>query len=203
MSTIDWPAELMGAQVQFFLRKAGMQFVAPFNGQVQAIDFVADRWIASITLPPRRRIVSGVAEALADWLAGGVNRVRLWNFSAGHNSAPGVPRGTLRGSPTLTSSSAQGADVLAITGTPGATLLAGDMLQVGSQLFRVFQPVTFSGGGTAAVQVVNRARTALAAGAPVVWNRPTVEMLMPAFSAPGTHVPRNYLPAVFDLEEAY
>lgn len=53
-----------------------------------------------------------------------------------------------------------------------ATLKAGDMLQVGTQLFQVAEDVTFNDAGAATVSIVNRVRTALSGGASVTWQRP-------------------------------
>ena len=80
MSTIDWPAGLRPSQAQWQLTKSGAQFASPFNGALQAIDYVAERWAVSLTLPPARN--AGATAALLNWLSGGVNRVRRSVYQA-------------------------------------------------------------------------------------------------------------------------
>lgn len=204
MATIDWPASLYAAQIQFYLRKSGLQFRSPLNGSGQAVDFMADSWVASVTLPPVARANSGDIEAMANWLAGGVNLVRLWHQGSGGRGGLGLPRGTARGSIVLASPVVQGVRQLVVSGATAAvgepTLGAGDMLGVGGQLFQVLTPVVLT-GGSGTIETVNHPRQDIAAGSVVTWNRPTATFCMPAMTAPGTHVPRNFLPPMFDLEE--
>ena len=90
MSTIDWPASITPAAAQWALQKSGVQFASPFNGTVQALDYLAERWAVSLSLPNARN--HGAVAALMNTLAGGVNRVNLW-----HHGSGGQPAGTLRG----------------------------------------------------------------------------------------------------------
>lgn len=204
MSTIDWPADILPASWDWGVRKAGVQFTGPFNGSRQAVDFVADRWVLGISLPPKRRgPAAGAVRALLNHLAGGVNRVRVWDTGAGHKRAPGEPCGTLRGTPTLFSAAVRGDAQLLIGTTVGATLLAGDMLGCGGQLHQVRSDCTANGVGVITVPVVLRVRGAIAGNAPVVWYRPTAEFVMPAFTARHAFGPSHMLPSQIDLEEVY
>lgn len=372
MATYDLPAALLPQVASFGLQKAGMQFRSPFNGALQSIDLAAERWMCSITTPPKSHAAAGAAEAYLNLLAGGVNRVRIW-----HPARP-VPAGTLRGSPTLASGASLGASTLSITGalagvnlltgssfeldanangygdgwsayaagttgvvtqglvapgnasgflqrinaaglgtssadqvgirttnlvpvtggasytaaidtkastalglviaigwytsgssfislssstgrttlasvwsrssftatapsnaafawvyywnhsraTVGAvscdfdnaqfersssasayagapTLLAGDMLRVGAQLFQVAADTALNDAGAGAVPVINRVRTAISSGAAVTWNKPTAEFLCPSMANRVTFRPGYMEGAVIDLEEAY
>ena len=101
MSTTDWPTSIVPAAVQWQLQKAGTQFTSPFNGTTQAVDYVAERWQVSLSLPAVRS--AGAVAALLNNMAGGVNRVNLW-----HHGTGGQPAGTLRGSPALGTGAARG-----------------------------------------------------------------------------------------------
>ncbi len=117
MSTIDWPEALIPQTSQLALRKSGQQFSSPFNGTTQALEFIADRWVLSVSLAQiAARNPRGVG-SFCNRLAGGVERVRGWNF--GHNR--GVPRGTLRGSPTLSTGVVRGDVALPVTGAAAGT----------------------------------------------------------------------------------
>jgi hypothetical protein len=61
--------------------------------------------------------------------------------------------------------------------TPDTTLLADDLISVGGQLLMVAADTVGGGDGTMVVPLVNRVRSTISAGAGVVWNRPTVEMM--------------------------
>jgi len=116
MSTTDWPASIVPAAVQWQLQKAGTQFTSPFNGTTQAVDYVAERWQVSLSLPAVRS--AGAVAALLNNMAGGVNRVNLW-----HHGSGGQPAGTLRGAPTLGAGAARGDATLTLAGCTNANLL--------------------------------------------------------------------------------
>jgi hypothetical protein len=118
MPTIDWPEALIPQTAQLSLRKAGAQFASPFNGTTQAVDFLAERWTLSASLAQMSARNPRGVDAFCNLLAGGVERVRVWPFHTG-----GVPRGTLRGAPTLAQSVSRGATVLTVTNALAGTNL--------------------------------------------------------------------------------
>lgn len=199
MATYDWPTTLLPQTASIGLRKAGLQFASPFNGSRQAIDFIAERWVLSITLPPKRRrdAAPGVIESLLFRLAGGLNQARCWHF------ARPVPLGTMRGTPTLSATVNRGATSLAITTTAGATLKAGDMIGAGGQLFQVADDCTANGSGAISVPLVNRVRATIASGTSVVWDKPTSLFVSPSMLNSVAYRPAVLDGAAIDLEEWY
>lgn len=128
MSTIDWPEALIPQTCQLVLRKAGTSFASPFNGSHQALDFLAERWVLSVNLAQMSaRNPRGVG-SFCNRLAGGVERVRGWHF--GHNR--GVPRGTLRGTPSLGVAAARGDSQLTLAGAIGTNLMLGGSFEFDS-----------------------------------------------------------------------
>lgn len=117
MATQTWPASLQPQTFSASLKKSGLQWRSPFNGTAQAVDFNAERWVFSMTLPPKRRSTSGQVEALLFQLAGGIERVRCWHFVRPQ------PMGTLRGTPTIASQAARGDTSLSLTGVSGGVNL--------------------------------------------------------------------------------
>jgi hypothetical protein len=183
MPTIDWPEALIPQSAQLTLRKAGAQFASPFNGTLQALDFIAERWTLSASLAQMASRNPRGVDAFCNLLAGGVERVRVWPFHTG-----GVPRGSLRGNVTVRVAAARGDTVLRVQGATsnagGApTLRAGDFLGCAGQLFQVAADFALAVGGTGDVPVINRVRGTIAVGAAVTWARPTCEMVMPAMQA--------------------
>jgi hypothetical protein len=198
MATYDWPEALVPQRAAWGSQGAGEQFKSPYNGTLQVVDYVAERWVVSATLPPARRVNAGAVEAFAMILRGGVHRVRVWHFGRP------VPIGTMRGSPTLSGAVSRGGTSLPITGgTASSTLKAGDMLGAGGQLFMVASDVTLNGSGAGSVPVVHRVRATIAGGSAVTWNRPTGDFIVPAWLASVVHGPGLIEGAALDLEEVW
>lgn len=203
-TTFDAPDWLLNfAQFDWGIQKAGTQFRSPFNGSLQAGDFLAERWVISVTLPPRARADAGAVEAFINVMVGGVNRVRLPHMASGTKPARRVPRGTLRGTPTLRADIARGDTVLPLQAVAGETIKAGDMLGCNSQLYQVFSDATADGTGALDVVTVNRVRGAAALGAAVVWDAPTSLFVMPTMAARHSHTAAILRSGQFDLEEYY
>lgn len=197
MTTTTWPSSLIPQTFSASLKKAGLQFRSPFNGTTQSIDFVAERWIFSLTLPPKRRSASGQVEALLFNLAGGIERVRCWHF------VRPVPIGTMRGTPTMTSQAVRGATSLAVTSVSGYTLKAGDVIGAGGQLFMVGADCVTDGSNHITVPIINRVRATISAAAAVTWDSPTAEFIMPAMQAGVAYRPAILDGVAFDLEEVW
>lgn len=202
MAIEDWPAALYPQQMEFRLRDSGVSFRSPFSGTLQVANFVGEHWVCDLTLPGHR---SDKGEydpgpklaAFLHWLKGGVNQARLYDFKYR------VPRGTMRGSPTLQATVTRGATTILINTVPGATLLAGDKFSLGSQFFEVKNDATASGSPTTlTVTTVNRVRATINSGAAVTWDKPTVNMIMPEMSAGVLYTPGFHQPASLQLEEA-
>lgn len=197
MATTTWPAALRPQSFAPSLRKAGLQFRSPFNGTAQAIDFIAERWVFSLTLPPKRIEGAGQVEALLFNLAGGIERVRCWHFFRP------IPLGTVRGSPVLASGASRGNTSLAITTTASATLKAGDMIGAGGQLFMVSTDCAANGTGAITVPVINRVRATIAGGSAVTWDSPTADFILPAMAPGAAYRPALLEGTAFDLEEIW
>jgi hypothetical protein len=140
-----------------------------FGGNEQAVDMLNDRWLVSMDLPPCSADEAAAIEAFLASLRGKVNTTPLFHFERRE------PRGTMRGTPTLSAGASQGAASISITAT--GTLKAGDMLGVGGLLLMVAEDCAAS-GGVITVPLVNRLRIALSNGAAVTWSRPTAPFRM-------------------------
>lgn len=143
---------------------------SPFGGSEQAVDLLNDRWLMSLELAPNYSAQGAAIEAFINAMRG------QSNWTALHHFARPVPRGTMRGSLTLSGSAAQGASNLVVTGgagQAGTTLLAGDLIGVSGLLFMVASDCVANGSGVITAPIVNRLRMALGSGLTVTWNRPT------------------------------
>ena len=196
MSTITRPTQFIPRACSLTLSTNQRVSASPFGGSEQAVDLLTDRWLLSCDLPPSLHANAAWLEAFIASMRGQTNVVALYHF------ARPLPRGTARGTILVNGAVAQGASSIAIDGiSPSAgTLLAGDMLGIGGQLFMVAADVTAS-GGAATVSIVNRVRVALANNAAVTWDKPTV--LFRLLSAPAVQFSPGVATSTgFDFGEA-
>lgn len=134
--------------------------------------------------PPRWKISMRAMEYLtsdqsAEWetmtlqLRGTVNHLAVWDVSRP------APRGTMRGTLTLSALAAAGATTISVTGGAGQasrTLLKGDWLQlgtgVGSQLVKVMADATSNGSGVISLTIEPPLRVQFASATAVTWDKP-------------------------------
>lgn len=172
MTTVyAWPATsaFAVANCNIYLEANTRGFSSPYTNGFQAIDLLGERWHMTIHLSAVTAAEGAAREAF-------LNRLRMTNWISAWHFARKAPLGTMRGTPSLSADVVQGATALPITGAvAGTTLLPGDMLGVGTELFMVADPVTFDGSGHGTVNIANRVRTlaGLASTTAVVWDKPT------------------------------
>lgn len=132
------------------------------------------RWTLRLVQPAILNLTDGGTwAALLMQLRGRVNVLAAWD------PARPAPRGTLRGTLTLSATAAAGATSISITGgsgQAGRTLLAGDWLTIGtglgaSQLVMATAPVTMDGAGTGAVAFEPPLRAGFASATEVTWDK--------------------------------
>jgi len=163
-----WPISTVRvASARFMLQTNQRVNASPFGGSEQVVDMLNDRLVAHVTLAATKYAEAAAVEAFIASFRGQVNTVLLWHF------AREAPRGTLRGTLLTSGTQAQGAASIVVTGgTNGQTVLAGDILGAGGQLLMAASTATVA-GGTITIPLVNRLRSAIAAGASVTWDKPT------------------------------
>ena len=196
MTSIALPSIFKVARCAFTQAVNQRVNASPFGGSEQAVDLLNDRWLCSLEVWQMSPAEAAQLEAFIGQMRGQTNTTPLY-----HMARP-TPRGTARGTQTLSAGVAQGASSLPITGISPSTgtYLAGDMIGAGGQLFMVAQDTT-AVAGAATVPITNRVRTALTNGASVTWNAPTVPMRMLANG--GVNYARAVVPGTtFDFGEA-
>lgn len=170
MSTLAWPvhAAFVPREVRPGISAPKSAYVAPYTGRRQSVGHLSDRYRWTVVLPPCDAAAGQYREA---WLFSLVSRDDLVRLPQLHRL---LPRGTLRGLPTVGAAAAAGARSLQLVGAPGATLEAGDVLQAGDQAVMVGPAgAVADGAGLAIVPLVLPLVQALSGGAALVWQRPT------------------------------
>lgn len=122
MTTLTRPTWFRPRECTLGLRKSGLQFVSPFNGTMQAVDTLAERWVMNLSMPGASD--GGGRSAFFNQWAGGVNHVALYHFGRPH------PLGTLRGAPTLAGATARGDSSLSLVGCTNSNLLLNGRFSV-------------------------------------------------------------------------
>lgn len=196
MATYSWPSSLRPARVQLALQPNVRSFQSPFSGSISTVDLLGERWRMGLTLPARYAIEAGALEAF-------VFRLRGVHFVTAHHFGREAPRGTLRGTPTLSAAAAQGAASISVQTVAGATLKAGDMLGLSGMLLQVADDAMANGSGVIAVNLVNRLRAAVAAGAALTWDKPAATWRLADPAVPIVHVPGRADSVELDLVETW
>lgn len=102
MAAYDLPADFLPASARIWLEEAVLGATSPLTGDSQVRSLASHKWRMTIDYPPMRHEDAAPREAF--WNKVGLsNTVRVWH------PRWGVPRGTMRGSPTLSASAAKGA----------------------------------------------------------------------------------------------
>lgn len=168
MATIALPSSFRPESFSMRMSTNQRTFASPFGGSEQVNDMLNDRWTATVSIPRRGSDTQAGIEAFVNAMRGQTNTCNLW-----HMQRP-VPRGTMRGTPTMYSNPAlQGADFIIINATVGSTLLAGDLIGVGGLLLMVAGDTGADGAGHMGISLVNRLRKQIPAGTAVTWDRPS------------------------------
>jgi hypothetical protein len=185
MTTYSWPTSLKASMFEAQLVPNIRSFASPYGGAAQSIDLLGERWRFMIELPPCLPVQSGEREAFFTKLRGGAHRVSLWHM------ARWQPAGTVRGSPTLASTAAQGASSIVVQTSVSATLKTGDLLGlVGGHLVMAAEDATANGAGLLTLNLANRLRASVTGGTAITWYRPTADfMMMDAGGVPVAHAP--------------
>lgn len=170
MATIDLPAAEAAAAARLSISVAISASASTgfFTGQRTIRSNSADRLRAILTLPPCKGAVAAARESFLFALASSGDYVRL---PMPHRLKL---RGTMAGSPTVTSNTAAGSRTLPITTTAGATLAPGDWIGVGGNLLQCsYAGATANGSGAMTVPLVLPTQKAITATAAVAYVAPT------------------------------
>ena len=199
MSTIAFPPVF--PVVSFTLLQVNniRAFSSPYGSNEILTDMLNDRWKMTIGIGITNYRNAAAVEAFVNAQRNGINTVNLYHF------VRPTPQGTMTGTPTLNGAHAAGVDTIAITGgvgNAGKTLVAGDIIGLGSLLLMIAANLTLDGSGNGTATMTNRLRVAQPSGAAITWNYPTAPFRLttvPGVAYAGTQVSGmtlDYLEAV-------
>jgi hypothetical protein len=201
MTALTLPSWFIPSAFEFGLARQTVQFRSPISGRFQSVDLLSDYWSISVTLPPSAFADAGQVEAFLNQLVGGTQSVLFY-----HLKRP-TPVGTMRGSPMLASYAAQFANQISLSGAytssgGAATLKAGDMIGLNGQLLQVKDDAAGASDGTMTVNLVNRLRSSISAGAAITWDKPTAEFVSTETASKFVHNVESLAETGFSFVEA-
>lgn len=175
MAIITLPAALKTMRIEWGQRRYDLRFENGDSGAGQTRLLAPPRWTAGLVCTEAlSQAEAALWRSLVLSLDGRVNQLALYDIG---NPAP---RGTMRGTLTLSADATQGATTLSITGGVGqasTTLLTGDWIGVGTgltrQLFSVAADATANASGVISVSVKPAVRVLQTTGTAVAWDSPT------------------------------
>lgn len=144
---------------------------SPLTAEAKTLEIPGFRWLVDITYRVLTKEESADLKALLVKLRGRANRLQLFDFGTP------APRGTLRGTPVLSSAILYGDDQFQCTAGTGMTVKKGDMFGLYSgQLVMAVEDATESGGHIT-VHFGPPARAGVANGTAVTWDAPTANFV--------------------------
>lgn len=173
MSIYEWPStnafRWAGQATLHVIDNTQRIFESPTSGDTRTKSMPGARWAWEFSLPAENHDDRRAIEGYMVRLSGRIHRVRLWD-----QMRP-TPLGTINMSGvTLASSSAQFSQSLVLAGCGNSkTLLAGDWLSVGGQLFMSAEDAQSNAGGQMAVEVRQMTRAIIASSSAVQLIKPT------------------------------
>lgn len=159
MTTIALPSWFDVAECEAQLVPEVRGFTGPYGGPTEVQDLLGDRWQFRLTLPDGNHGHGAQSEALFNRLHGGADWLRL------HHFARPVPRGTARGSLTLASAMAQGANTVQLSGCINANVLPGGSFEIDSNSDGLADGWTRYSAGTVGALSATRSTGVVAHGA--------------------------------------
>lgn len=160
----------------FELQMRGNVFMnqSPMNGVVRTAEIPGDSWVIRMEYSFRKNDEYHELRAFWNSLRGPAHVLRCW-----HLFHP-EPRGTLRGSPTLSVAAVEGANQITILGGAGSTLLPGDFVGVtlNNSKLQTVEVESATGTGTITATITPPLRRAALVDSTVVWQRPTIDFLL-------------------------
>ena len=200
MTDIVWPAgrPFAPAVYSWGLRANDRVWESTLNGSVQTVSIPGSRWAATMQFPNQVAVDRAQVEAL-------LARARRQHRIVMHRFDRPRPHGTVAlFGVTLSVAAAQFAAQVTLAGCgANATLLAGDMLGIGSQLCMVANNATATGAGVAVVPLTHELRAAAAAGSAVVLDRPTARFVQASNQMDNTWEGTHYPGFAVELVEVF
>lgn len=160
MATLEWPAGLRPATLNWDLKSNGTVFQSPFNGATQTIRFPGSAWVAEMTFVSLDDYEARELEAIIFQLDGYAGRVKLRDYGR-------IPP-AVRGAPVVNGAGQSGMALSSRGWTPSVKVLSrGDYITINDELKFVTADVMSSTDGGAVIPIAPMIRQSPANGASI------------------------------------
>jgi hypothetical protein len=174
-TTLDLPntRTFTPVRADFGLRPNVRLSTSPFTEGVKTVEIPGARWVATLTFAPQAGEERARVESFFASVRGQANRIRM-----GHPSRK-RPRGTIGGSVFVQGDLPRGWLGATLYGlSPGATLLAGDLVGINGQLLMVTSDQVANGSGVMSIGFAPGLREPVSANTAVEWNNPKTTWIL-------------------------
>jgi hypothetical protein len=180
-------------------RRFDLSGASDTTGDEQARLLGPPRWLLQLVQPANLTARhAGAWQALTLQMRGRINRLLAFD------PVKRAPMGTLRGTLTLNGSVAKGATTMALNGGTG-TILAGDLLQIGSGLGTSQLVMAVTDGSHSGITFEPPTRVAFSDGVAVTWDTPRTYFRMAGETSSWAYGPQGKVTTgmSFDLVEVF
>jgi hypothetical protein len=172
--------------------------VSPLSGSVQTQELPGARWRVSIAYPPLLDADAALLRSFLVRMRGQANRVDLYPWDRQ------TPRGTALGTPLVKGASQTGATLVTDGWNVGATLLAGDFIQFGTQLCVVAtNPSAADGAGNMTIPIEPPIRTSPADNGAITISQPKARFMLAGAEVGWSVQQYGVADFAFELVEAF
>lgn len=199
MSILSWPTLTRAAPrvLDWSLQPNTQSFQSPLSGAVQTVELPGARWKASFLMENLTEADSAAMQAFLVKLRGRAGRFSLYNF------ARDKPRGTQGGAPLVKGAGQSGTTLIIDGCTVGATLLAGDYLEVNGELKMVVASATANGSGEMTLTIEPPLRVSPADNAAVTLTQPKAIFMLASDETKWNTQPGKFSSFPVDCIEAW
>lgn len=199
MTILTWPTLTRAAPrvLDWSLQPNTQSFQSPLSGAVQTVELPGARWKASFLMENLTEDDSALLQAFLVKLRGRAGRFYLYNFGRDK------PRGTQGGAPLVKGAGQSGTTLIIDGCTVGATLLAGDYLEVNGELKMVVASATANGSGEMTLTIEPPLRASPADNADVTLIQPKAIFMLTGDEAKWSTQPGKFSSFPIDCIEAW
>jgi hypothetical protein len=166
---IDWPIDLIPADMTWALEANNVAYESPFTKDVQVVTLPGSRWVTTLTFNDVVGAKRQLLETIVMGLNGMAGRVRLWDFGA---RLVGSPQPVL-GAPVVSAAGQVGVFLATRGWLPDSLVLRlGDWVSVNGELKRIRANVVSDGAGQAILPILPMLRSPPPTGTPIDVSRP-------------------------------
>lgn len=195
MTDYTWPSALIPSSSEWTYNSNTSTFVSPFTGATRTYARGGDRWSVALTFNAvKDSSLKGQLQAFLAKLRGQANRAVLPNHAYRR-------RGTQSADVLVNGASQTGATLNVDGATVGATLLAGDMISVGSRFHMVVADATANGSGQMALTLSPPLRTSPADNATVSVASPTGKFILSDNKVTWSNSPGGFIACTVEFVE--